>query len=652
MDTAALKDISSFLRYHILRITHAAKSGHPTTCFSATDLATVLFFRYLRFDINNPDSPVNDRFIMSKGHASALLYSLYLAAGVITEKDLDGYRTFESNLEGHPTFRFPFTEAATGSLGQGLSIAAGEALALRKQFAVALPERQLSEHHYEETTEAVFDANPPVVPFSVPRVFVMVGDGELSEGSVWEAASWASQQKLTNLIAIVDCNRFGQFTQVPAGHDLEVYRRRFEAFGWGAIVIDGHDYAQIDTAYEKAIVYKGGPVAILAKTLKGKGVELWEDKPGWHNKMLPPEELEKVLTQYKPKADVKAVIQKPDIIVHRSSFMVHGKNNKQNDQRSAIFYEPGKPVATKQAFGNALLKLMEQIPALMVLDADVANSLSVDEIGKKFPDRFLQMYIAEQNSVGVAVGLARRGMIPVFGTFAAFLTRAHDQIRMAPLSNVNLYMNGSYAGVSIGKDGPSQMGLEDIALMRSIPESIVLYPSDPYQTEYLTAEMLKLRGVVYMRTTREPTPVIYESSHHFPIGGSKIFKIKSSSVKNDDTATVVAAGITVHEALKAQQELAHVGIGIRVIDCYSIKPIDKETLKLAVKETKHLIVFEDHYPEGGLGEAVMSALSGVSHGPIHHLAVRKLPKSGKPEELLHWEEINEEAIRRLIHDTI
>ncbi len=665
MDNQDLKKLAALIRYFILKITHQAQSGHPTSCFSAVELATMLYFKYLHYDLDNPKNPANDRVIFSKGHASALFYSLYAAAGKLTEEELMGYRTFESVLEGHPTKRFPFTEAATGSLGQGLAVGAGEALALalrsRKNFdpsSVSLQPTHNQSPHEKMNPDKIFSLPAP------PRVFVLLGDGEMAEGQVWEAAAWASFHKLNNLIAIVDVNRLGQSQETMHGHDVEMYRRKFEAFGWGVIVIDGHNFSEIDAAFQKAADYKAGPVAIIAKTIKGKGIAYWEDKEGWHNKMLPGEEYKKALAIFGAvDKTIRGIIQKP-ILAGNAEVGMPLSPHPSNPSASAPSPSPIKDmtvlekarlpalpiysggVATKKAFGNALERLGEVYSNLIVLDGDVANSTHTDQFAKKYPDRFLQMYIAEQNMVSVATGLARRGFLPFVSTFACFLSRAHDQIRMAPLSGVTLLVNGSYAGVSMGKDGPSQMGLEDIALFRSIIGSTVLYPSDPYQTERLVEEMLKAQGVVYIRTTREPTPVIYGPDDIFVIGGSKTFSTQIT--KLNDQITVVAAGITLHEALKAQQQLAQEQIGIRVIDCYSIKPIDAPALKKAAEETKAIIIVEDHYPEGGLGEAVESAILDNCRVPIIHLAVRKLPRSGTPQELLAFEEIDADAIIKAV----
>lgn len=648
MDKDQFEHLTNRIRYDILRITHKAGSGHPTSCFSAVDLMAVLYFKYLRFDITRPAHPANDRVIFSKGHSSALLYALYAAADAVSGEQLLTYRDFKSPLEGHSTFRFPFTEAATGSLGQGLPVGAGMAWALMRK--TKSDEREARGVTVTRDQTIVVESAFPEIPFYVPRVFVLLGDGECAEGSVWEAAAWAAKRRLNNLIAIVDINRLGQSDATMPEWDMDAYRKRFESFGWGAIVIDGHEFAEIDAAYEKALVYKGGPTAILAKTVKGRGIPIWEDKNGWHNRMLPPEELAAALKVFEKDQDVRGMIAKPD---------VQREETRDKSQVSSVKYQAAGQnltpdtltpdtytslIATKTAFGDALTSLGKQIPNLVVLDGDVANSLSLEKFKQDFPDRFLEMYIAEQNMAGVAIGLARRGYLPVVNTFAAFLSRAYDFIRMMPLSEVTVLINGGYGGVSLGKDGPSQMGLEDLAIMRAVSGSTVLYPGDPYQTAFLARLMTERSGVVYIRTTREPTPVIYTPADTFEIGGSHVFRLKGAA---KESATVIGAGITVHEALKAQAELAKEQISIRVIDCYSVKPVDEKTIRKAAEETKHIIIVEDHYPEGGLGDAVKSVLAGTAV-QITHLAVTKLPMSGKPDELLQYEGIDARAVMEAV----
>lgn len=647
MDSEKYSQIANRIRHNILNMTHPVGSGHPTSSFSAVELLTMLFFKYLRYDIANPDRLDNDRVIFSKGHASALYYSLYEAAGAITSEELLTYRKTGSSLEGHPTHRFKFAEAATGSLGQGLSIAAGQAWALRKLFKEDFVER------YESRTETITDVSDIQssqydstirIPFSIPRIFCLLGDGEMAEGSIWEAIGWSSFKHLNNLIAIVDVNRLGQYAQTMIGEDLEAYRARFEAFGWGAIVIDGHDWSQIDAAYEKAIVYKNGPVAIIARTKKGYDLPYWMDKPGFHNQMLPEGELRLALETYK-----KNMIQTPTAINLPEPDLPGSKSGRKKFFRDMPAemkpdtYEPGQLIATKKAFAQAILKIAQQLPQLIVLDGDVANSLHTDTVEKKLPFQFLQMFISEQNMAGVSIGLSKRGFLPVINTFAAFLTRAHDQLRMMPLSASRVMVNMSYAGVSVGRDGPSQEGLEDIALGRSIFGSVVLYPCDARQTEILTHLALSHPGVSFIRTTRQETPVVYGKETQFELGGCHTFE--SGLKGNKESAVVViAAGITVIEALKAQKILAEEGIGIDVIDCYSIKPIAQSVLQEAAGKYDAFIVAEDHFPEGGLGEAVLSAMGSHKPKKFIHLAVNKLPASASPQECLSLAQIDSQAI--------
>ncbi|MBI2405373.1 transketolase [Candidatus Gottesmanbacteria bacterium] len=635
MDTQTLTKLAKLIRYFILVSTTAAGSGHATSSLSAVELMTMLYFKYLHYDLLHPDNPANDRVIFSKGHASPLFYALYAAAGRLSQEDLLQYRTFGSNLEGHPTSRFLFTEAATGSLGQGLSVGVGEALAF--QARISNFKFQIS---------------------NLQHVYVLLGDGEMAEGEVWEALAWAAHRRLTNLTAVIDVNRLGQSGETMYGHDTEVYRRKLEAFGWGAIVIDGHDFSEIDAAYQKALDYKAGPVAIIAKTVKGRGVSFLEDKNGWHGKALSKEELAKALVELgEVDKKIRGIIAGAEVAssnarVLRSSAIASAPSAQGSHlpKLPALTYDPQNPVATRKAFGNALVRLAQAYPNMVVLDGDVQNSTYTELFAKQFPNRFFECFIAEQNMVGVALGLSRRGWSPWVSTFACFLTRAFDQIRMSAISGATIRFNGSHAGVSIGQDGPSQMGLEDIALFRSVHGSTVLYPADPFATERLVEEMMQRSGISYIRTTRPETPVLYTKDDQFPIGGSRVFDTVSPVM------TVVAAGITIHEALKAQKQLRQELISIRVIDCYCVKPIDTATLKKAASETKAIIVVEDHYPEGGLGEAVKSALFStldtgnqtIKPDQLIHLAVSKMPRSGKPEELLDFEGIGAKDIMETI----
>ena len=593
-----LKEISRVVRYYILASTTQAGSGHPTTCLSAVELmVSLLFGGFFHFDADNPDNPNNDRLIFSKGHAAPLLYSLWTVAGKLTEEDLLTLRKFGSPLEGHPVRAFPYSEAATGSLGQGLSIGVG--MAINGKYLDRLPY----------------------------KVFVLLGDSEMAEGSVWEAIQLAAYYKLNNLIGIIDVNRFGQRGETMYGWDLSAYAKRISAFGWKTICINGHDFDEIFRAYEEALKSEI-PVMIIARTIKGKGISFLEDKEGRHGVPLNEDEYKKAIKELGEIKFVKGSIDKP------KNLKPEIESLKMEDFKKS--YSVGEMIATRRAYGEALIKIFPEFPDIVALDAEVSNSTYSEIFKKYYPQRFFECFVAEQNMVGMAVGLALRGKIPFVSTFAAFLTRAFDHIRMAQYSETNIKFVGSHAGVSIGQDGPSQMGLEDIAMMRSILNSIVLYPSDAVSTEKLVKQAAKYKGIVYIRTTRSATPVIYSYDEEFPIGGSKVIR-KSEK----DLFTVAGAGITLHEALKASEELKSRGIFIRVIDLYSIKPLDVETLKNALSETKAIITVEDHYPAGGIGEAVKSE---VGSERIYSLACTKTPKSGTPEELLDYEEISSKAL--------
>lgn len=600
-----LPALAKLIRYYTLVSTTAAGSGHPTSSLSATDLMTVLFFgENFRFDAGDPSHPNNDRLIFSKGHASPLFYALWAAAGKVTEEELLQLRKFRSPLEGHPTPAFRYTEAATGSLGQGLSIGVG--LALNARYLDKLPY----------------------------RTYVLLGDSEMAEGSVWEAMEIASHYKLGNLTAIMDGNRLGQRGETMYGHDLDVYRRRAEAFGWDTAMIDGHDLNLIQAAYDQARANQDRPCIIIAKTLKGKGVSFVEDRNGWHGKALKKDELEKALIELGPvDTTLRGTLAAPESLRPAA---------KQVLRPDSMHYQPDKQVATRYAYGAALARIGSRFPDLVVLDGEVSNSTFAELFKAKYPDRFFEMYIAEQNMVGTALGLSLRGRIPFVSTFAAFMTRAFDQIRMSRYSNGNIKFCGSHAGVSIGEDGSSQMGLEDLALFRSVPGSIVLYPSDAVAAEKLTEQMARHRGISYLRTTRNPLPVLYRHDEAFWIGGSKVLKSNSA-----DLAAVVAAGITVHEALTAYEELKQDDIYIRVIDLYSIKPFDVATLRRAADEIGCIITVEDHVPEGGIADTVRAALSDRPV-PLYSLAVRRSPRSGTTDELLEYQGISWRTIATLV----
>ena len=607
----ALQTKANLLRIHSIRSTTRAGSGHPTTCMSAADLVAALFFTRLRYDVPNPRNPFNDRVVFSKGHAAPLLYAVWAEAGAFPVEHLDTLREFTSDLEGHPTPRFRWYGAATGSLGQGLSIAAGMALGLKRDGIPA-------------------------------RVYCLMGDGETAEGAVWEACAFASHYQLNNLIAIVDVNRLGQSQPTMLQHDMEAYAQRFRAFGWEVATIDGHDFEQILNAYERIETVQR-PYAILARTLKGKGASAVENKEGWHGKPLPPDMAEQAIAELMPTPEqierARALRVQPPVSAEWKE-PAAGTPTLPTDTR-------GQQVATREAYGDALVALGKANPAVYALDGDVKNSTFSEKFLAVFPERFVECFIAEQNMVGVAVGLTDCGKIPFASSFACFLTRAFDFIRMAAIGRAPIKLCGSHAGVSIGEDGPSQMGLEDIAMMRAIPDSVVLYPADAVATVKLVERMATYPGIAYLRTTRPKTPVIYDNREEFPIGGCKVLR-----QSGQDVATVVGAGITLHEALKAYEILREQGIAIRVIDLYSVKPLDRETLIRCGQETGgRIITVEDHYPEGGIGEAVAAAVQG--HGiRVISLAVREVPRSGKPETLLAAYRINANAIVETVLEAI
>jgi transketolase len=606
-----LEQLAKLIRYFILVSTTEAGSGHPTSSLSATELMTgLLFSGIFRFDTDNTGHPNNDRLIFSKGHASPLLYALWAAAGKLTEEELLSMRKFDSPLEGHATVAFPYAEAATGSLGQGLSIGLG--MALNARYLDKLPY----------------------------RTYVLLGDSEMSEGSQWEAIQIAAHYRLDNLIGILDVNRLGQRGETMYGHNLDAYEKRISSFGWETFLVDGHSFTEILRAYEKAFAVSGKPVMIIAKTIKGKGVSLLEDRDGWHGKALKKEEFVLAL---KGLGTVDTTLR-GDIVKPEN----RRPEKKMPQAMKEMSYQAGKPVSTRKAYGNALVRIFPQFPDMVVLDAEVGNSTYAEIFKDAYPERFFEMYIAEQNMVGTALGLSCRGKIPYISTFAAFFTRAFDQIRMSQYSgaHTNIKFSGSHAGVSIGEDGPSQMGLEDIAMFRTILNSIVLYPSDAVSTEKLVEQAAEHNGIVYLRTTRKDTPILYTPDEEFTIGGSKVLRRSDK-----DFMTIIASGITLHEALAAHEELKKENIFTRVIDLYSIKPIDEETLHEAAKVTKALITVEDHFAEGGLGEAVRSALAGFAI-PVHSLSVRNVPKSGRPEELLEYEDISRGAIIRKVKELI
>ncbi len=621
-DLSDLQKKAKLVRKWCLISTTVAGSGHPTSCLSATDLGTVLFDKYFTYDLGNPLNLYNDRFILSKGHAAPLLYTLFALSGGFPLEELRTLRKFGSRLEGHPTPVFPFSEAATGSLGQGLSVGAGLALLAKREK----------------------------LPY---RTYVLLGDGELAEGQNWEAANFASFYKLDNLIAIADINRLGQSQATMFGHRIEEYIARFTAFGFEAIAIDGNNLFEVDKAFKLATQNDTGkPFVIIAKTFKGKGISFLENKDNWHGKPLNKEDLEKALVELdivndelkfelkKPSKTVIARAQRSEPACERSETGACCETTKQSlsitglprsFQSLAMTYSNDQQYATREVYGEAITKLGKLNKNVYALDAEVKNSTYSLDFLKALPDHFIECFIAEQNMVGVAVGLSRLGKIPFISTFAAFFTRAADQIRMAAVGGANLKLVGSHAGVSIGEDGPSQMGLEDFALFGAIPDSIIFHPCDAVSTAKIIPQMANYMGIAYLRTLRPKTPVLYEVTEDFPIGGSKILR-KSAN----DVLSVVAAGITVVESLKAYEELKKEGIEIRVIDCYSVKPIDSETLRQSLKETKEKIIItvEDHFEHGGLGDFVLSAISDTG-ALVEKMAVTKISRSGAPEELIN-----------------
>ncbi|MFL5616984.1 MAG: transketolase [Gemmatimonadaceae bacterium] len=592
--------IAQQLRVDAIRASSAAGSGHPTSAMSAADVMAVLMAKHLRYDFGAPDDPHNDHLIFSKGHASPLLYAMYRAAGAISDEELLSYRKRGSRLEGHPTPALPWVDVATGSLGQGLPIGVG----------VALAGKRLDRLPY--------------------RVWVLTGDSELAEGSMWEAFEHAAQAQLDNLTALLDVNRLGQRGETMHGWDLGYFAGRLRAIGWHTIEIDGHDLGQIDASLDAATSTPGRPTAVIARTVKGKGVARVADKNGFHGK--PIEDPDAAIRELGGRPNVSVTVATPD---HDGAGHPFTTRPLQLPR-----YERGKKEATRKAYGEALAALGAARGDVVVLDGEVSNSTYAEIFAKQTPERYFEMYIAEQQMAAAAVGMQVRGWKPFASTFAAFWSRAYDFVRMAAISRANLCLCGSHAGVSIGEDGPSQMALEDLAAFRAVWSSTVLYPSDANQTAKLVAQMADRDGIVYLRTTREATPVIYEADDEFPIGGSRVLRQTA-----DDTVTIVAAGVTLHEALAAADTLHAEGIAVRVIDLYSVKPIDAPTLRAAAADTVGIVTVEDHWPEGGLGEAVLSVFANDERRPrVVKLAVRAMPGSATPAEQLAAAGIDANAI--------
>lgn len=593
-----LSDIANVLRRDVAIMTTHAGSGHLTSCFSCAEIISVLFFKEMNWDVKNPNNPNSDEFILSKGHAAPILYSALYRAGAI-KHNLNNLRKLSSHLEGHPMPQsLPQAKVASGSLGQGLSVGIGMALAAK-----------LSVKKY--------------------HTFVLMGDSETAEGSVWEAFQLASHYKLNNLCAIIDVNRLGQRGQTMLGHDLKTYQKRIKDFGWNVLIIDGHNVKQIIKALSKAKKSEK-PTCILAKTIKGKGVSFLENKEGWHGKAMDDRHLGQALNELPHVSMPKINISKPYKINEIKIKYLASKQNK---------YEIGEEISTRDAYGKALANLALKNNKIIAVDAEVSNSTKSDKVKKRTPRQFVETFIAEQNMIGIALGLSKKGYHPFASTFSAFLSRAHDQIRMAALSNADFTICGSHAGVSIGEDGASQMGLEDIAIFRSLPNSTVLYPSDGVSTEELTKLASKTKGISYIRTTRDKTFTIYKNNESFNLGD---FKIVKQSKK--DKAVIVGAGITLHEAIKAQKKLNNVA----VVDLYSIKPFNAEKFKKFVKtHGKKLVIAEDHYLAGGIGEMLSEVLENTNT-KIKHLYIKEIPHSGTSAELLKKYQIDSSAIVRAV----
>ena len=593
-----IKPIANRLRKLSIEMTTASKSGHPTSCMSAADIVAMLYFRVMRYDPANPNSYESDKFVLSKGHAAPVQFAAMVEAGTISRDEAMTLRKIDSRIEGHPTPRLPWIDVATGSLGQGLSAGAGMALAMKRKR-------------------------------SGRRVFVLLGDGEVAEGAVWEAASFASHYKLGNLCAIVDVNRLGQSEAAMLGHNTDAHAKRFRAFGWKVIVVDGHNINELEAAFEKACSRARKPTAIIAKTYKGEGVSFLKDADGHHGKPLTAEEVEKAV------AELNIVEQEPPKIKTTTNRRL---TIKVKDIEPPA-YELGEKVATRQAYGTALVKLGKVCKQVVALDGDTKNSTFALPFAREFPKRFTECYIAEQNMVGVAMGMASEQLVPFVSSFGAFLVRAADQIRMAGVTQCNIKLCGSHAGCSIGEDGPSQMALEELGLMRSIPGSIVLYPSDAVCAEKMVVAAAEHDGFAFIRTGRPKAPVLYANDETFPLGELKV--VRQSDV---DVLVLAAAGVTLYESLAAAETLKEASINVRVVDLYSVKPFPAAALAANARAAgNRVLVVEDHYPAGGLGEAAAAALSpeGIA---VHSLAVSQLPRSGKSEELLAYCGIDAAAI--------
>jgi len=616
-DVATLEDMATRLRIDSIRATTAAGSGHPSSCASAADLVAAVFFSAMRMDPSRPRAIECDRFVLSKGHAAPLLYAAWAEVGSVPREELVRLRSLDSDLEGHPTPRLPFVDVATGSLGQGLSAGLGLALGAR-----------LAGHE--------------------SRVYVLLGDGECAEGSVWEAAEIASHVKADTLIAIVDVNGLGQSGPTLLDHDLAAFRRRFGAFGWRAMVVDGHDMRAIVRSLGQARRRTGGPTVIIARTVKGKGIEDLEGKPGWHGKPLPPDLAERAIARLEAQLHGTSApeVHPPERTIDAPP--AHERESFGFVEQPPAWSEHGaRDVATREAYGEALVRLGAANPRVVALDGDVKNSTYAERFQVAYPERFVDAFIAEQNMVGMATGLAAQRWVPFASTFACFFTRAADQIRMAGISRSNVKLCGSHAGVSIGEDGASQMGLEDLAMFRAVPEALVLYPADAVAMDACVRLAAAHSGVVYIRATRPTTPILYAADETFEPGGLKVLR-----TSDHDRLAIVAAGITLHEALAAHEMLKAEGIDVAVVDLYCVKPIDADRLRaVAARAGNTLFTVEDHYAEGGLGDGVLDAVAGTGVLVEKH-AVRDVPRSGPAHALMEQAGIGRDAIARGVREWI
>ncbi|KAF5903519.1 transketolase-like [Clarias magur] len=602
-----LKHIANKLRIHSIKATCASNSGHPTSCCSAAEIMSVLFFHTMRYKADDPRNACNDRFVLSKGHAAPILYGAWVEAGYVKESELLNLRKIDCDLEGHPTPKLAFVDVATGSLGQGLGAACGMAY-----------------------TAKYFDK-------SSYRVYCLLGDGECSEGAVWEAMAFASHYGLDNLVAILDVNRLGQSEAAPLKHDTTAYLERCKAFGWNTCVVDGHDVEELCKQLWHAERFKGKPTAIVAKTFKGKGLKGIEDSDNWHGKPIPKDRVDELIRYLENQIQasgksLQAALPNEDAApVDRNPIYLP----------SPPEHKPGDKISTRKAYGIALKKMGDASQRIVALDGDTKNSTFAETFKKAHPDRYIECFIAEQNMVSVAIGCATRDRTISFAsTFAAFLSRAYDQIRMAAISQSNVNLVGSHCGVSIGEDGPSQMALEDLAMFRAIPTCTVFYPSDGVSTERAVEFAANTKGICFIRTSRPDTAIIYEPDEKFEIGKAKVVR-----QSNSDQVTVIGAGVTLHEALAAHDILAKEGVNIRVIDPFTIKPLDAATIVASARATQgKVITVEDHYKEGGLGEAVLAAVGEEPGIVVHRLAVSRVPQSGKPQELLDMFGISAKSI--------